>query len=183
MHCKDTIPKSRNKYPEERNCAASVPISTFMSLWAFYIPTISLPIFCCRKICGLILGIFKSLTDTWKWKLGLRPRNSFFWEYINEIFVAVWRPVANEAPSPTYPVEDLCPALKCDALKDGEHGQNEVVEVGDPRVGSLPVLCACVSRVLLIFFHFGGRKKGHGPRVNKSWNIIKYNQKIYAILG
>ncbi len=25
---------------------------------------------------GPILGIYKSLTDTWKWKLGLRPRNS-----------------------------------------------------------------------------------------------------------
>ncbi len=24
-----------------------------------------------------ILGIYKSLTDTWMWKLGLRPRNSF----------------------------------------------------------------------------------------------------------
>jgi hypothetical protein len=32
---------------------------------------------CCRKICGQILGIFQSLTDTWMWKLGLRPRNPF----------------------------------------------------------------------------------------------------------
>jgi hypothetical protein len=29
------------------------------------------------KICGPILGISKSLTDTWIWKVGLRPRNSF----------------------------------------------------------------------------------------------------------
>ncbi len=32
--------------------------------------------FCCREICGPILGKYKSLTDTWMWKLGLRPRNS-----------------------------------------------------------------------------------------------------------
>ncbi len=26
-----------------------------------------------EKICGPILGKYKSITDTWKWKLGLRP--------------------------------------------------------------------------------------------------------------
>ena len=29
----------------------------------------------CREICGPILGIYKSLTDTGMLKLGLRPRN------------------------------------------------------------------------------------------------------------
>ncbi len=34
--------------------------------------------FCCSNICGpIVVGIFKWLTDTWMWKLGLRPRNSF----------------------------------------------------------------------------------------------------------
>ncbi len=33
-------------------------------------------------ICGPILGTYKSLTDTCMWILGLRPHNSFFWEYI-----------------------------------------------------------------------------------------------------
>jgi hypothetical protein len=48
----------------------------------FIYPTIGLPV-CCRKICGPILGMYKSLTDTLMWKLGL------FWEYINGIFITV----------------------------------------------------------------------------------------------
>ncbi len=40
-----------------------------------YIPTMGLPILL-LEICGPTLGLYKSLTDTWVWKLGLRPRNS-----------------------------------------------------------------------------------------------------------
>ncbi len=76
-HCKDTIPKIRNKCSHKRNCAASVPISTIMCLWAIYIFPWSACLFCSRKICGPILGIYKSLTDTWMWKLGLRRANPF----------------------------------------------------------------------------------------------------------
>jgi hypothetical protein len=36
----------------------------------------SVCLFYCREICGPILGIYKSLTDTWMWELGPRPRNS-----------------------------------------------------------------------------------------------------------
>jgi hypothetical protein len=36
----------------------------------------SVCLFCWRKICGPILGIYKSLNDTWMWKLRLRPSDS-----------------------------------------------------------------------------------------------------------
>ncbi len=72
LHCKETIPKIRKKYSQKRNCAVSVPICTFLFLWAIYIFPRSVCLFCCRKICGPIMGIYKSLTDTWMWKLGLR---------------------------------------------------------------------------------------------------------------
>ncbi len=55
-------------YSFSGNCAASVPISTSMCLWAIYVFPGSAHIFFCRRICRSILG---------KWKLGLWPRHSF----------------------------------------------------------------------------------------------------------
>ncbi len=57
IHCKGTIPKISNKYSQKRNCVASVPISTFLCLWAIYIFPRSVCL--CRKICEPILGIYK----------------------------------------------------------------------------------------------------------------------------
>ncbi len=49
MHCKEPIPKIRNKYSQKRNCAGTVQISTFMFLWANYIFSWTIWLFCCRK--------------------------------------------------------------------------------------------------------------------------------------
>jgi hypothetical protein len=76
-HCKDTILKIWNKYSQKSNCAATVPIPTFMFLRAIYTFSWSVCRFCSRKTGGPNAAIYRSLTDTWMWKLGRRPRNSF----------------------------------------------------------------------------------------------------------
>lgn len=45
-------------------------------------------------------------------------------------------------PHQTHIVEDVGPSLHGDALEDGEHSEEDVVEVGDAVVGPLPVLPA-----------------------------------------
>jgi hypothetical protein len=37
-----------------------------------------------------------------------------------------------------YPVQHICPALHCDALEHRQHGEGEVVEVGDAVLGPIP---------------------------------------------
>jgi hypothetical protein len=50
----------------------------------------SVCLFCCRKIGGPIVGIYKSLTETWILKVGTVAALYLFWEYRNRIFFAMY---------------------------------------------------------------------------------------------
>jgi hypothetical protein len=59
-----TAIKTRFRHSQKWNCAASLPIPTFLYLWAIQIYTRTVNLFSCSQIDGLIVGIYKSLTDT-----------------------------------------------------------------------------------------------------------------------
>ncbi len=63
----NTVPKIQFMYFQKWNCAVSFPIPKFMFLWAIYIFPGSVCLFDCSIIGRPFLGIYKSLTDTWKW--------------------------------------------------------------------------------------------------------------------
>ncbi len=62
-------------FPEKELRGHSPNFHIHISLSDLFISMIDLP-YLLQEICGPILGIYKSLTGTWMWKLGLRPRNS-----------------------------------------------------------------------------------------------------------
>ncbi len=54
-----------NCYFQNRIIMFCIPVPTLISLWDNNIFPGSVCLFWCREICGLILGIYKSLIDTW----------------------------------------------------------------------------------------------------------------------
>lgn len=50
-----------------------------------------------------------------------------------------------QARAQTHPVKDVSPSLHGDALVHGEHGEAEVVKVGDAMVGPWPATPALTA--------------------------------------
>ncbi len=69
----------------------------YISVSDLYIPTMGRPIFC-SKIEGPIVGIYKSLTETWMWKFGTRPRSFISWNICFEFSVQSLQCI-NRSPS------------------------------------------------------------------------------------
>ncbi len=75
VHCKDKIQNFETNTPRKGISGLSPNFDIHASVGDLCIPTIGLPILL-EEMCRTILGLYKSLTDTWMWKLGLRPRYS-----------------------------------------------------------------------------------------------------------
>ncbi len=66
---------SKQIFPEKEYRGLSPNFHIHASVSDLYIPTIGLLILL-EEICRPILGLYKSITDTRMWKMGLRPRYS-----------------------------------------------------------------------------------------------------------
>jgi hypothetical protein len=88
MHCKDKMPKIWTKYSQKRNIGTSVPISTFMCLWANYTLPRWVCLFCWRKYVDWSWE-YKNRSQTHDVEIGAEAALFPEKEYINGNAVAV----------------------------------------------------------------------------------------------
>ncbi len=85
LHCKEPIPKIGKKYSQKSNCAATVPISTFMYLWSIYIFPWSICLLCCRKYVDRSWeNINRSQTHecgNWDWGRAIPRKGIHKWDF------------------------------------------------------------------------------------------------------
>ncbi len=78
VQCYATLQRQFRLYIPFLGIARPQPQFPVMYLWVIYISPGSVYFYISSSRTGRpIVGIYNSLTDTWMWKLGLRPRYSF----------------------------------------------------------------------------------------------------------
>ncbi len=85
-HCKDKIPKFRNKYSQKRSTGVSVPISKFMCLWVIYIFPGSVCLFCWRKFVDRSSWDYINPSQThecgnWGWGRAIPRKEIHKWDF------------------------------------------------------------------------------------------------------
>ncbi len=96
LHCKNKIPKFRNKYSQKRNVGVSVPISTFMRLSVIYIFPQSVCLLCWRKYVDRSWDytVYVNCSQThecgnWGWGRAIPRQGIHKWDFRCSVYICL----------------------------------------------------------------------------------------------